>query len=102
MEIHAVVALTICIIQRPICLLASLQVLLVFSSGSLTKSLPVMALAYFGILRAWSRSVATLATLHVCAFTTHSIDEDSEDDEQIVCASDTWIEDLSPTAGLAA
>ena len=46
-----------------------LQVLLVISSGSLIKALPVMAVAYFAILRAWSRSVANLATLHICAFT---------------------------------
>ena len=45
------------------------QVLLVMSSGSLIKALPVMAVAYFAILRAWSRSVTHLATLHICAFT---------------------------------
>ena len=57
------------------------QVLLVVSSGSLVKSLPVMAMAYYAILRSWSRSVHTLSTLHVCAFTTHSTDSDTDDDE---------------------
>ena len=45
------------------------QVLLVMSSGSLVKALPVMAVAYVAILRAWSRSVTHLATMHICAFT---------------------------------
>jgi len=49
------------------------QVLLVASSGSLTRSLPILALAYFGILRAWSRSVVALAKLHVCSFEAHSV-----------------------------
>ncbi|KAK9837115.1 hypothetical protein WJX81_003871 [Elliptochloris bilobata] len=47
------------------------QVLLVASSGSLTRSLPILAIAYFGILRAWSRSVVALAKLHVCSFEAH-------------------------------
>lgn len=48
------------------------QVLLVASSGSLTRSLPILALAYYGILRAWSRSVFALAKLHVCSFEAHA------------------------------
>lgn len=72
--------------------------LLVLSSGSLVKSLPVMAVAYFAILRAWSRSVVTLATLHVCAFTTHTIDEDSDGEEQPVV---DLIGDMSPSSALA-
>ncbi len=49
-----------------------MQVLLVASSGSLTRSLPILALAYYGILRAWSRSVYALAKLHVCSFEAHA------------------------------
>ena len=41
------------------------------SSGSLTRSLPILAVAYYGILRAWSRSVVALAKLHVCSFEGH-------------------------------
>ena len=48
------------------------QVLLVASSGSLTRSLPILAVAYYGILRAWSRSVVALAKLHVCSFEGHA------------------------------
>ena len=60
-----------------------------------------MAVAYFGILRAWSRSVVTLATLHVCAFTTHTIDEDSEEEEQILDLTETTLGDMSPSSSLA-
>ncbi|BDA47960.1 ADP,ATP carrier protein 1 [Coccomyxa sp. Obi] len=85
------------------------QVLLVVSSGSLVKSLPVMAMAYFAILRSWSRSVHTLSTLHVCAFTTHSmsIDEESDDEgepapEQVAVLTETTLGDISPQSPLAA
>ena len=51
-----------------------MQVLLVVSSGSLVKSLPVMAMAYFAILRSWSRSVHTLSTAaRVCLY--HALNE---------------------------
>lgn len=91
------------------------QVLLVVSAGSLVKSLPVMAVAYFSILRAWSRSVHTLSTLHVCAFTTHSMstssDDDSGDDDGVgdgvgaepaVILSSSALGDISPTSPLTA
>jgi hypothetical protein len=57
------------------------QFLLVVSSGSIAKSLPIMAAAYFGILRAWSTSVVELSQMHVCAFTTHSMDMDETDSD---------------------
>ncbi len=83
------------------------QVLLVVSSGSLVKSLPVMAMAYYGILRSWSRSVNTLSTLHVCAFTTQSTSSDTDDDdgdggapEEAVAVS--TLGDISPNTPLAA
>lgn len=68
----------------------ALQFLLVVSSGSIAKSLPIMAAAYFGILRAWSTSVNNLATMHVCAFTTHTIDMDDT-------SSDSDVEDFDDT-----
>ena len=46
----------------------SLQVLLVVCAGSLTQSLPVMGIAYWGILIAWLKSVDTLADVHGGAF----------------------------------
>ena len=86
-----------------------MQVLLVVSSGSLVKSLPVMAMAYFAILRSWSRSVHTLSTLHVCAFTTHSMSIDEESDEegdaasqQVAVLTETTLGDISPQSPLAA
>lgn len=41
-----------------------LQVLLVACSGSLTRSLPVMSIAYWGILVAWLTAVDKLAEVH--------------------------------------
>ena len=54
-------------------LMAVLQVLLVVSAGSLTYSLPVMGLAYWGILLAWLASVDKLAIHHKGAFTQGAI-----------------------------
>lgn len=74
------------------------QVLLVVSSGSLTKALPVMAVAYFAILRAWSRSVSHLATLHICAFTDAGAAEGvSEKLEQKGIPTDAVIGELLPS-----
>ena len=44
------------------------QVLLVASAGSMATSLPFMAVAFFGILVAWTAAVDRLDRLHVCAF----------------------------------
>ena len=75
-----------------------LQVLLVISSGSLVKALPVMAVAYFAILRSCSRSVSHLATLHICAFTHEGeAEEVSEKLEQKGIPADTLIGELSPS-----
>ena len=73
-----------------------LQVLLVMSSGSLVKTLPVMAVAYFAILRAWSRSVANLATLHICAFTKAAEAEGASGELEGVPAN-ALIGELSPS-----
>ena len=56
-------------VQERISLPVVLQVLLVVSAGSLTYSLPVMGLAYWGILLAWLASVDKLAIHHKGAFT---------------------------------
>ena len=45
------------------------------TAGSMAAALPVMALAFFGILTAWKRSVDRLDTLHVCAFSSQDDDE---------------------------
>ena len=75
-----------------------LQVLLVISSGSLVKALPVMAVAYFAILRSWSRSVSHLATLHICAFThEEGAEEVSGKLEQKGISADAVIGELSPS-----
>ena len=75
-----------------------LQVLLVMSSGSLVKTLPVMAVAYFAILRAWSRSVANLATLHICAFTKAAEAEGASGElEQDGVPANALIGELSPS-----
>ena len=74
-----------------------IQVLLVVSSGSLVKALPVMAVAYFAILRAWSRSVANLATMHICAFTHEGeAEEVSSKLEEKGVSADAVIGELSP------
>ena len=86
-----------------------MQFLLVVSSGSIAKSLPIMAAAYFGILRAWSTSVNELATMHVCAFTTHTLDmddtcsdSDAEDAEGLLQGVPTTeIGSISPDASAA-
>jgi hypothetical protein len=54
------------------------QVLLVASAGSMARTLPILAVAYYGILFAWTRSVDKLSQLHVCAFTAEEESEDSE------------------------
>lgn len=46
-----------------------MQVLLVASAGSLARTLPILAGAYYAILFAWTHSVDKLSQLHVCAFT---------------------------------
>ena len=75
------------------------QVLLVVSSGSLVKALPVMAVAYFAILRAWSRSVANLATMHICAFTHEGEAEGVESSmDQKGIPGDAILGELSPPA----
>ena len=75
-----------------------LQVLLVISSGSLIKALPVMAVAYFAILRAWSRSVANLATLHICAFTKAAEAKDTSGElDQKSTPANALIGELSPS-----
>lgn len=51
------------------CLLRDLQVLLVASAGSMTRSLPVLAIAYWSILIAWLSAVDRLSNHHVGAFT---------------------------------
>jgi len=56
------------------------QVVLVASAGSMAAALPVMALAFFGILTAWKRSVDRLDTLHVCELS--SQDEEGEAREE--------------------
>ena len=77
------------------------------SSGSIAKSLPIMAAAYFGILRAWSTSVVDLSQMHVCAFTTHSLDmdetdSDAEDPEDALDGIvRTEIGELAPPASVA-
>jgi hypothetical protein len=58
------------------------QVLLVASAGSMARTLPVLAIAYYGILFAWTRSVDKLSQLHVCAFTTE--EEDGAGPESLV------------------
>ncbi len=76
-----------------------MQVLLVVSSGSLIKALPVMAVAYFAILRAWSRSVAHLATMHICAFTHEGEDEGVVSElNQKGIPEDAILGELSPPA----
>lgn len=76
-----------------------MQVLLVVSSGSLIKALPVMAVAYFAFLRAWSRSVAHLATMHICAFTHEGEAEGVESRvDQTGLPEDVVLGELSPPA----
>ena len=76
-----------------------MQVLLVVSSGSLVKALPVMALAYFAILRSWSRSVAHLATMHICAFTQEGEAEGVESKaDQAGTPEEAILGELSPPA----
>ena len=58
------------------------QVVLVASAGSMAAALPVMALAFFGILTAWKRSVDRLDTLHVCAFSSQDEEEEEEGGEE--------------------
>ena len=51
---------------------------LLLSAGSIARSLPVMALAYFVILRAWGKAVHDLADLHICSFTNPDPQEQRE------------------------
>ena len=48
----------------------------------MAAALPVMALAFFGILTAWKRSVDRLDTLHVCAFSSQDEEEEEEGGEE--------------------
>lgn len=59
----------------------NMQVLLVASGGASLGRLPIMAVAFFVMLRSWLRSVRTLSQFSNCSMThvEHTIDE--EDDQ---------------------
>ena len=54
-----------------------MQVLLVVSGGASLGRLPVMAVAFFVMLRSWLHSVSTLSQYSNCAMThvEHTVDE---------------------------
>ncbi len=59
-----------------------LQVLLVVSGGASLGRLPVMAVAFFVMLRSWLHSVRTLSQYSNCSMThvEHTVDEKEDHD----------------------